>query len=270
MDAAIHEIARLKDIVHTYTIFFIILDIIIFISMITLIAFAIMFLKSKNSLRNSNEYLRFTIKGQEEERARIARELHDTVAQDLRYCRSLSSKFTDEAGEQISQLLEKSLSNVRNMSYNLAPPDVIRNDLSANIMNLGQNFKEHIDDVEFRLTIPPKLDSSFLNEDENLNIYRIVQEALSNIIKHAQATEVTILVRNETGNEPKGIYIFISDDGRGFEVPLQSNRGTDGKHFGIVGMKERAALSNVKLEIDSHPGEGTQIMLAKIDNRHYL
>lgn len=263
MNPKFDEVSRLKDIVHTYTIFFIILDIIIFVAMVALIAFAIMFLKSRRSLKSSNDYLRYTIKGQEAERARIARELHDTVAQDLRYCRSLSQKFTGEAGTQISRLLEKSLSSVRNMSYNLAPPDVLKNDLAANIMNLAQNFKEHTENIDFRLTMPENLYIAFLSEEENLNIYRIIQEALLNILKHAQATEVTILVRNENGSEPKGVYIFISDDGKGFDVPLQSMRGTDGKHFGLVGMKERAVLSDVKLEIDSHPGEGTQIMLAK-------
>ena len=264
MDTSVQEIARLREIIHTYTMFFIILDAVIFVAMLALIVFAIMFLKSRKKLKSSNEYLRFTIKGQEEERARIARELHDTVAQDLRYCRSLSEKITGENGVQISQLLEKSLSNVRNMSYNLAPPDVIRNDLSANLLNLAQNFRDH-SDVEFRLTIPDLLDSAFLTEEQNLNLYRIIQEALSNVIKHSNASEVTMLVRNENGDEPKGIYIFICDDGKGFD-PLQvSTRKSDGKHFGLVGMKERAELIGARIEVDSHEGEGTQITVIAED-----
>lgn len=252
------EISKLQGIVHQYTTFFIIFDIVFFITIILIIMFAIQMLKSRKKLKSSNRYLRFTIKGQEEERARIARELHDTVAQDLRYCRNLAEKFKGEEGEQISRLLEKSLSNVRNMSYNLAPPDVIRNDLAANVLNLAQNFRER-SDVEFRLTIPDQLESSFLSEEQNLNLYRIIQEALSNIIKHAEASEVTLLVRNENGDEPKGIYIFISDDGKGFDIQQVSARGTDGNHFGLVGMNERAELIGAKLVVDTHEGEGTQI-----------
>ena len=261
------EIAELQNIIHQYTTFFIIFDIIFFITIIAIIIFAIQYLKSKKQLKNSSRYLRFTIKGQEEERARIARELHDTVAQDLRYCRSLSEKLQDkndaELGKTISSLLEKSLSQVRSMSYNLAPPDVIRNDIAANVMNLSQNFKEH-SDIEFRLTMPEKINTSFLKEEDNLNIYRIVQEALTNILKHAQASEVTVLLRNENEGEPEGLYIFISDDGKGFNVSdISKARGTDGSHLGLVGMGERAVLIGAKLEIDSHPDEGTQITLIK-------
>ena len=166
-------------------------------------------------------------------------------------------------------MLEQSLSYVRNMSYNLAPPDVIKNDLAANVLNLAQNFREH-SDVEFRLTIPDLLDSKFLTEEQNLNLYRIIQEALTNIIKHAQASEVTLLVRNENGDEAKGIYIFICDDGVGFEPSKINERGTDGNHFGFVGMNERADFIGAKLLVDSHPGEGTQITVIKEDQTNLV
>lgn len=262
MQNATQEIENLQQIVRQYTTFFIVFDIVFFITIIIVIFFAIQVLKSRKKLKSSNRYLRFTIKGQEEERARIARELHDTIAQDLRYCRNLSERIEDkndpELGEKLSQMLEQSLSYVRNMSYNLAPPDVIKNDLAANVLNLAQNFREH-SDVEFRLTIPDILVSDYLTEEQNLNLYRIIQEALSNIIKHAKASEVTLLVRNENGDEPKGIYIFISDDGVGFESSKIQERGSDGNHFGFVGMNERAELIGAKLIVDSHPEEGTQI-----------
>lgn len=267
MENAAQEIEKLQNIIHQYTSFFIIFDLVFFVTIIVIIVFAIQVLKSRKRLKNSSRYLRYTIKGQEEERARIARELHDTIAQDLRYCRSLSEKIDDKndekLGETISKLLEQSLSQVRNMSYNLAPPDVIRNDIAANVMNLSQNFKDHLN-IEFRLTMPEKIDTDFLSEEENLNLYRIVQESLTNIHKHAEASEVTILLRNANEGEPDGLYIFISDDGIGFNVSENDeSRGTDGKHLGIVGMRERADFIGAKLEIDSHPGEGTQITIIK-------
>ena len=149
------------------------------------------------------------------------------------------------------------------MSYNLAPPDVIRNDITANVMNLSQNFKEH-SDVDFRLTMPEKIDTEFLSEEENLNLYRIVQESLANIYKHADASEVTVLLRNENEGEAPGLYIFISDDGKGFDVnEIEKTRGSDGNHLGLIGMRERADFIGAKLEIDSHPDEGTQITVIK-------
>jgi signal transduction histidine kinase len=270
VENAEQEIEKLQNIIHQYTTFFIIFDIVFFITIILIIIFAIQVLKSRRKLRSSNRYLRFTIKGQEEERARIARELHDTVAQDLRYCRNLSEKIDDKndpkLGKNLSNMLEKSLSYVRSMSYNLAPPDVIRNDIAANVMNLAQNFKE-LADVEIRFTMPEKLDTDFLSEEENLNLYRIIQESLMNIRKHAEASEVTVLLRNANGDEPEGLYIFISDDGKGFDVDKYSeSRGADGSHFGIVGMKERSDFIRAKLDIDSHPGEGTQISIVKLKN----
>jgi len=269
MQNAEQEIENLQNIIHGYTTFFIVLDIVFFITIIIVIFFAIQVLKSRKKLKNSSRYLRFTIKGQEEERARIARELHDTVAQDLRYCRNLSEKIDDrndsQLGSKLSSMLEQSLSYVRSMSYNLAPPDVIRNDIGANVMNLVQNFKEH-STTEIRFTVPDKLETSFLTEEENLNLYRIVQESLMNIRKHAQATEVTVLLRNANGDEPEGLYIFISDDGKGFDVPEVSKvRGSDGSHFGLVGMKERSDFIGAKLDIDSHPDEGTQISIVKLN-----
>lgn len=262
------EIEKLFNINHTYTIFFVVFDIVFFIAILTMLIIAIKFLKSKRKLRSSKEYLRSAIKGQEEERAKIARELHDTVAQDLRYCRTLAQKIQDvndeKLGNSISELLEKSLTYVRSMSYNLAPPDVIRNDIGANIMNLAQVFKER-SNTEIRFTVPEKLETAFLTEDDNLNLYRIVQESLLNIWKHANASESTILIRNATPDEPQGIYIFISDDGKGFDVTQTGlGRGVDGKHFGLIGMRERAEFIGAKLNIDSHPEEGTQVTIIKL------
>lgn len=78
-------VEELEDIIRNYITYFIVFDILFFAVLFVSVLLLIRFLKSKKSLKDSNEYLLFTIKGQEEERARIARELHDTIAQDLRY-----------------------------------------------------------------------------------------------------------------------------------------------------------------------------------------
>ena len=147
------------------------------------------------------------------------------------------------------------------MSYNLAPPDVTKVNLSANIMNLCQNFQEH-SDAEFRMVAVDGLNTNFLSQEENFNIYRIVQEAMNNIRKHSRAKEVTVLLRNEIDTEEKGLYIFITDDGIGFDS--QKCYASGARHFGLVGMKQRAELIGAKIEISSEIGEGTQLSIIKL------
>ncbi|MBQ4378570.1 MAG: sensor histidine kinase [Treponema sp.] len=259
MNVSEEQVRHLYSIIHSYTIFFIVFDVVFFVGAVGAIILAIKFLKSKRNSENSAEHLKFTIQGQEEERARIARELHDTVAQDLRYCKSLAEKLEQS---ELSSILEKSLYEVRSMSYNLAPPDVTRNDLVANLVNLCQTFEER-SSIDFRLTVTEGIDTYFLTQTENLNLYRIVQESLNNIIKHADATEVTVLVRNQIGTEPKGIYIFITDDGKGFDVRRRRKVAAETKHFGLFGMSERARFIGAELDISSEEGAGTQVTIVK-------
>ena len=116
------SVVELEEILHNYTTIFLVFDAVFFAMLSADVLLLIRFAKSKKRLQESNEYLMFTIQGQEEERGRIARELHDTVAQNLRYCKSLCEKA--DASENISQIedfLSKSLLQVRSMSYNLAP-----------------------------------------------------------------------------------------------------------------------------------------------------
>ncbi len=262
MENSAAEIEELQAIIHNYTVFFLVFDVVFFVGLVFSVILLIQYLKSKKELRTSGDYLRYTIRGQEEERGRIARELHDTIAQDLRYCRSIAEEIKDSAlRSDITGLLSKSLSDVRSMSYNLAPPDVTKNNLSANVMNLCQIFQQQTG-IEFRLVATEELNTDFLTREENFNLYRIVQESLINVMKHAQASEVTVLMRNEIGDEEKGLYIFVTDDGIGFDENFDYTFGIS--HFGLVGMKQRADLIGARLEITSEPGEGSQVSVVKL------
>ncbi|MCR4939084.1 MAG: sensor histidine kinase [Treponemataceae bacterium] len=218
-------------------------------------------MKSKKNLKSSNEYILYTIQGQEAERAHIARELHDTVAQDLRYCRNLlQKKDAHENMRQVVSILEKTLTEVRQISYNLSPTDITKKDIKASLVNLCTSMTE-VSGISFRISIPDGTKTSFLTESDVLNLYRIVQESFTNVIKHANATEVVTLLRNETENEKSGLYIFISDDGCGFDVDIK-NYG-DSTHFGLIGMRKRSQLIGADLSISSKQGEGTQISIYK-------
>lgn len=257
----ISKISELEAIIHSYTVIFVIFDVTFFAMLLLGLGLLIRYLKSKKKLHDSNEYLLYTIRGQEKERSRIARELHDTVAQDLRYCKSLSEK--NDAAQNIKQitgLLEKSLTEIRFISYNLAPSDIVKNDFRKNIINLC-NYMTGMSEIKIKLSILENTDFSFLDENDILNLYRIIQEAIFNVIKHAKASEVVILIRSETGEEKKGLYIFISDDGTGFNT-TQTFHNTE-KHFGIIGMKKRSQLIGADFSIFSNSGEGTQISIYK-------
>ena len=94
--------------------------------------------------------------------------------------------------------------------------------------------------------MPDETDTSFLDENDILNIYRIAQESFTNIIKHSKAEEAVILIRNASENEEKGLYIFISDDGVGFDSEAELYGGFSNisrlggaKRFGLVGMEKK-------------------------------
>lgn len=257
----LQKIADLEGIVHKYTTFFVFFDIVFFLLIITTVILLIHYLKSKKSLKSSNEYLLYTIRGQEEERARISRELHDTVAQDLRYCRNLMDKKESMQDlKQVSAILDKTLTQVRQISYNLSPTDITKNDLKTSLITLASTMTE-ASGIQFKISMPEKTDTSFLDENDILNLYRIVQESFSNIIKHANASEAVVLMRNESENEKKGLYVFVSDDGCGFDTEQKYYGRT--KHFGLIGMKKRSLLIGAEFSVSSIPGEGTQVSIFK-------
>lgn len=274
-----NEIESLNLIIRRYVSFFMIFDLFAFLIVVFTVVLAIRYLKSSRKLENTNRYLSLAIKGQEEERSRIAQELHDTVAQDLRYAlRLLKGKDgAENAGRNESvnvsesvDVIEKSLVQLRFLSENLVPPDITKNDLCINILNLCQSLKcrsaeisEKDTALDIRFVKSENVDTSFLNEDENLNLFRIVQESLVNVLKHSSASEATVLVRNEAGNERKGVYIFITDDGKGFDPERLSERSPEANHLGLSGIKKRAELIGAEVRIDSAENEGTQISVVK-------
>ena len=177
---------------------------------------------------------------------------------------SSAKKDAQENMRQAVSILEKALVEVRQISYNLSPTDITKNDIKASLINLCTAMTE-ASGINFRLSVPDDTQASFLTESEVLNLYRIVQESFTNVIKHANASEVVILLRNGTENEKSGLYIFISDDGCGFDVD-QKIYG-DSKHFGLIGMRKRSQLIGAELSVSSIPGEGRKLTTAHCTRR---
>lgn len=199
-------------------------------------------------------YLALFTQAQEEERRRIARELHDDTAQVLvaigrridRLVRGLAEEALRERALAIRDDVDAAIESVRRFSHNLRPS--VLDDLG-----LISALEQLVD----RALTPTSLQVSGmdrrLNADVELTVFRTVQECLTNIDKHAQASGARICVQF-TGTQ---VEVSIADDGVGFEPRELSQLLREG-HMGLLGLKERVELLGGKLNIDSSPGCGTQ------------
>jgi signal transduction histidine kinase len=227
--------------------------------------------------RQSLMFSRETVLAQEQERSRLARELHDTVAQDLWRLSFQTGSIGKAPGAEERRRLcdevvkgqQELMKRIRAICDALIPPDFERRGLPGALRSLCYNFQERTG-IECALTVQEDLRLDPLSPEAQLQCYRVVQECLANIEKHAQAREAAVLVSNglrgEGRDEDKStafLRITVSDNGRGFAVPDSDSRPllkTAG-HFGLWIMYERAASLRGTLVIDSEEGEGTHITL---------
>ena len=257
--------------------YFVWLIVIIVLGSVILILLNIQEVKKRDKIiYNSEQFLRHSIEVQEAERRRISLELHDTVAQSMRYVSLLAENLSDkEAAEKIISTQNRNIDDIRKLCYNLTPPAISGDNLIDSLELLGAKiFDGAGEDFDLRIVSEDSIDFSVCSNSQLMNIYRIVQEAFQNIQKHAGANEVTVLFKKialETQNGiPKknvsiGLKIIISDDGRGMsrEVVEQINNGifTNIKdfHFGIRNIVERVQLLGGEVTYRSEPDCGTQI-----------
>ena len=221
------------------------------------------------------ELPRLIREAQESERRRVARELHDSVNQILSSVKfrlqSIEGKLEAgtlvEAGDvlQAKVYLEKAIQEVRRISRNLRPSELDDLGLMPALRSLCSEFTERTGvAIELKTARLPQ----GLPVDLELNLYRIVQEALGNVEKHARATEAILhLVRVGTV-----VRVVLRDNGRGFDpaAPRSRKRKGQGPGMGLVDMQERAAFMGGTCSLNSSIGEGTEIViempLRMIDN----
>jgi signal transduction histidine kinase len=246
--------------------FFAVLIIVIFLSL------SLLYRRMENALsreRQSRSFSRETVMAQEQERSRIARELHDSVAQNL-WRLSLDSGFIanvntdDERKRRCAELVrghQTLLEQIREMCDNLIPPDFRHQGLPTALRRLCHDF-ERRSGIECRIAIQENLRVDPLDPQTQLQCFRLVQEALANIEKHSGSGEAVVVARNDNAGVPV-LRICVSDSGKGFAVPDSDYwRFTADGHFGIRNMYERAAIVNGTLTIDSESGEGVTVTLS--------
>lgn len=194
----------------------------------------------------------------EDERMRIARELHDGTAQTLAALRvrlKLARKLQDPAKqtellEEISEEISAAIEEVRRMARGLRPPALDMLGLAPAIESRARAIAEA---GGLRLELAVQDQERLLSPETELAVYRIVQESLSNVVRHAGAETVFVGLERDDGT----LEIIIRDDGRGFD--LEHTLDDSGRGLGLFGMQERASYFGGTVDIDTTPGRGTQV-----------
>lgn len=189
----------------------------------------------------------------EKERTRLARELHDSIIQDLRALEFMCEK--NEAQKPIANELSEIQSKIRLICADLNPPGIDFEDFDSMIIDLCREF-ENRTGIKCECNLQEKNVFNFLDTSKRLNLYRIIQEFLNNSRLHSECTRCSLLAR-KTSDE--GFILYINDNGKGFDV--SSIKNNNNSHFGLSGIKQRASIMDAKLEITSSEDDGTQIRL---------
>jgi signal transduction histidine kinase/sugar lactone lactonase YvrE len=197
------------------------------------------------------EFSKQLIKSQEEERKRIASELHDSLGQDLIVIKNLAlmNKNKDEQFDEISKTAGVAIDEVRRISYNLHPYQLDRLGLSKAINSMFTNI-EGLSKIKFDVHVG-NIDNLFEKEKE-INIYRIVQECVTNIIKHSNAVNARVFVEKKGTN----LLIEIADDGKSFNFESTKLESTG---FGLKNLENRVSFLSGNLEFKSDKKFKTQI-----------
>jgi signal transduction histidine kinase len=194
----------------------------------------------------------------------LSRELHDSLAQnltvakincDIAISQDLPERTVDDAAlRNISSIIQNCITEVRRMAYDLRPPGIKHLGIVATLANYCREFMELNGlVVDFQALGIPK----HLGEEISINVYRLAQEGLSNVIKHACASRVKIGLVAAADR----ICLSIEDNGRGFDLKKRQTRINGEKKLGLRGMKERAHLMKGTMKIMSKPGLGTRITI---------
>ena len=214
--------------------------------------------------------LKATNKGQEEERRRIALELHDSVAQQMRYVSILAEKIDDDKlAKEIKTNQSECIENIRNTCYTLSSINMDKGNFPQALKNAIDNYQKRTK-IETSLVITADADFDSLPQITFHHLFRIIMELLANIEKHSGAGEVTILIRNPSATDKinKGLMVFISDDGNGIEPKLleqmNSKKITSIKnlHFGLQNIKLRLNEIGGSIKFVSEKGEGTEVEIS--------
>ena len=206
-------------------------------------------------------FARQLLQSQESERRRIAANLHDSLGQSLLVIKNQAHLAMQAAPDKsalhqrlddISGTALQALEDVRQITHDLRPYQLDRLGLTQTIRattrRVSENcpivFASHVDEID-----------GMFDKESEINIYRIVQEGINNVVKHSGATEAAVVVKMEPG----GLSISIRDNGRGFESDEMLAEDSPAAGFGLSGIRERAQIMSGVAKLESSPGRGVNL-----------
>ncbi|HEX6133603.1 MAG TPA: two-component regulator propeller domain-containing protein [Longimicrobiales bacterium] len=231
------------------------------------IAIAVAVMRRRNAAVRADrsakdEFSRQLIASQEHERRRLAGELHDGLGQELLIIRNrallaLRADGTDprvhDQLQHIDEMVTRSLGSIRELAHNLTPHQLDHLGVTAALQAMVESVAE-TSGLELHAAID-RIDGLLPLESE-INLYRIVQEALNNVVRHSGARSAAVRVRREGSS----VRVTITDEGIGFSLE-RDGRGRPIGGFGLSGIVERARILGGNLEVRSAPGQGARIEL---------
>lgn len=190
------------------------------------------------------------IEGQENERKRLTQELHDGIGQLLTAVRLRieATPLDQSQRKEITELINETIAEVKRISYNAMPGSLVDFGLEAALKGLCDHTAKY-SSLKFDFRFIRESDHN-LSFDVSVAVFRIVQEGINNILKHALAKNVELHILDKEDS----IYILLKDDGKGFDRAEKANAG-----LGLRSMSERAKLAGGSLEIHSSSSEGTVV-----------
>jgi PAS domain S-box-containing protein len=231
--------------------------------------------RTEEALKKSEKELRFLtaqlLSIQEQERRRVARELHDELGQDLTVLKihlvDIEEKLsTDQQDlmancEKMLSYLDTVIENVRRLAWDLSPS-------SLEDLGLSSALRYLVDDIcsnhHMKSAVAIGEIDHLFSPETQINIYRVFQESLTNVVRYARASRVSVKVNR--GKDK--VSFMIRDDGRGFDVKKAMSQKVAGRSLGLTAMNERARIARGSLQISSQKGKGTTIMFTiPIDKR---
>ncbi len=205
------------------------------------------------------------LRAQENERQRLSRDLHDTIGQDLSTLKIGIETLLDgqtapdgslrEKVARLSDMLQKTIATVRDLAYDLRPATLDQLGLVQTIQQVVEEFSERTGiEVDF---LSAGMNDLELGYEMRITLYRMIQEGLNNVRKHAEARRVSLRL---VASFPK-IIVQIEDDGKGFDVQERLASAVKDRSLGLRSMQERAALLGGTMRLDSRPSQGTRIRI---------
>ncbi len=218
--------------------------------------------KVKLAQQSLRGYLGAVTEGQEEERRRLARDLHDETIQSLialnQRLQLAQLSATDEKSSaqlaEMQQMTTQTIADLRRLTHDLRP--MYLEDLGL-VTALDMLARDNSQSLQIPITFHVSGEERRLYPQVELALYRMSQEGLSNIARHAEATSAELRL----DFNQKTINLVIKDNGRGFTIPESPAQMTTNGHFGLLGIQERAELIGAQMTIESESGAGVCLMI---------